>query len=76
DSASDPLTGEQAQQVELIRSSAADLLSLVNDLSWSGRPGRTRFDRAANSSTRAGSRSWQVTTTSPGEHPAAVTDGG
>ncbi|SCG70895.1 sensor histidine kinase [Micromonospora halophytica] len=32
DSASDPLTGEQSQQVELIRSSAADLLSLVNDL--------------------------------------------
>ncbi|GHJ10729.1 sensor histidine kinase [Micromonospora humidisoli] len=32
DSASDPLTAEQAQQVELIRSSAADLLSLVNDL--------------------------------------------
>ncbi|WP_088979483.1 ATP-binding protein [Micromonospora coxensis] len=32
DSASDPLTAEQAEQVELIRSSAADLLSLVNDL--------------------------------------------
>ncbi|MEV4479841.1 ATP-binding protein [Micromonospora coxensis] len=32
DSASDPLTTEQAEQVELIRSSAADLLSLVNDL--------------------------------------------
>ncbi|MFJ6196660.1 ATP-binding protein [Micromonospora sp. NPDC092111] len=32
DSASDPLTAEQAQQVDLIRDSAADLLSLVNDL--------------------------------------------
>ncbi|MGB2570369.1 sensor histidine kinase [Micromonospora citrea] len=32
DSASDPLTTEQSEQVELIRSSAADLLSLVNDL--------------------------------------------
>jgi signal transduction histidine kinase len=32
DSASDPLTAEQARQVELIRSSAADLLILVNDL--------------------------------------------
>ncbi|MFF5172636.1 sensor histidine kinase [Micromonospora sp. NPDC000089] len=32
DSASDPLTEEQAEQVGLIRSSAADLLSLVNDL--------------------------------------------
>ncbi|RKN24103.1 sensor histidine kinase [Micromonospora musae] len=32
DSASDPLTREQAQQVELIRSSAADLLTLVNEL--------------------------------------------
>ncbi|MEV4490933.1 ATP-binding protein [Micromonospora coxensis] len=32
DSASDPLTTEQAEQVGLIRSSAADLLSLVNDL--------------------------------------------
>ncbi|WP_329019672.1 sensor histidine kinase [Micromonospora rifamycinica] len=32
DSGSDPLTAEQAQQIELIRSSAADLLSLVNDL--------------------------------------------
>jgi signal transduction histidine kinase len=32
DEASDPLTGEQGRQVELIRSSAADLLALVNDL--------------------------------------------
>ncbi|MBY8871986.1 sensor histidine kinase [Micromonospora sp. PLK6-60] len=32
DSASDPLTPEQSQQVELIRSAAADLLTLVNDL--------------------------------------------
>jgi signal transduction histidine kinase len=32
DEASEPLTGEQSRQVELIRSSAADLLSLVNDL--------------------------------------------
>jgi signal transduction histidine kinase len=32
DSASDPLTAEQARQVGLIRSSAADLLSLVNEL--------------------------------------------
>ncbi|MFC0029463.1 ATP-binding protein [Micromonospora chaiyaphumensis] len=32
DSASDPLTGEQARQVDLIRSSAADLLNLVNEL--------------------------------------------
>ncbi|MFU8872244.1 sensor histidine kinase [Micromonospora sp. SL4-19] len=32
DSASDPLTAEQAQQVGLIRSSADDLLSLVNEL--------------------------------------------
>jgi signal transduction histidine kinase len=32
DDASDPLTGEQVRQVELIRGSAADLLSLVNDL--------------------------------------------
>ncbi|BCL15151.1 sensor histidine kinase [Micromonospora sagamiensis] len=32
DSASDPLTGEQARQVGLIRSSATDLLTLVNDL--------------------------------------------
>ncbi|MFC7549201.1 ATP-binding protein [Plantactinospora sp. GCM10030261] len=32
DSASDPLTAEQSRQVELIRGSAADLLSLVNDL--------------------------------------------
>jgi len=32
DSSSDPLTGDQARQVELIRSSASDLLSLVNDL--------------------------------------------
>ncbi|MGS2613856.1 ATP-binding protein [Micromonospora sp. LZ34] len=32
DSASDPLTGEQARQVGLIRSSAADLLALVNEL--------------------------------------------
>ncbi|WFE67428.1 sensor histidine kinase [Micromonospora sp. WMMD714] len=32
DPGSDPLTAEQAQQIELIRSSAADLLSLVNDL--------------------------------------------
>ncbi|WBB78018.1 sensor histidine kinase [Micromonospora sp. WMMD882] len=32
DSASDPLTGEQARQVGLIRSSATDLLVLVNDL--------------------------------------------
>ncbi|MEU8296126.1 sensor histidine kinase [Micromonospora sp. NPDC048909] len=32
DSSSDPLTTEQAQQVGLIRSSAADLLTLVNEL--------------------------------------------
>jgi signal transduction histidine kinase len=32
DDSSDPLTPEQDRQVELIRSSAADLLSLVNDL--------------------------------------------
>ncbi|MGI5211429.1 sensor histidine kinase [Plantactinospora sp. CA-290183] len=32
DSASDPLTGEQAQQVGLVRSSAEDLLRLVNEL--------------------------------------------
>ncbi|MFG3603637.1 sensor histidine kinase [Micromonospora chersina] len=32
DSASDPLTAEQARQVGLIRSSAADLLGLVNEL--------------------------------------------
>ncbi len=32
DSASDPLTSEQARQVGLIRSSATDLLTLVNDL--------------------------------------------
>ncbi|WP_319461893.1 sensor histidine kinase [Micromonospora sp. RTP1Z1] len=32
DSHSDPLTAEQAQQVGLIRSSAADLLGLVNEL--------------------------------------------
>lgn len=32
DSASDPLTEEQAQQVGLIRSSATDLLGLVNEL--------------------------------------------
>ncbi len=32
DSASDPLTAEQARQVGLIRSSAADLLVLVNEL--------------------------------------------
>ncbi|MFI2708959.1 sensor histidine kinase [Micromonospora sp. NPDC018662] len=32
DSASDPLTGEQARQVGLIRSSAGDLLALVNEL--------------------------------------------
>ncbi|PSK65963.1 Autoinducer 2 sensor kinase/phosphatase LuxQ [Micromonospora sp. MH33] len=32
DSASDPLTDEQARQVGLIRSSAADLLGLVNEL--------------------------------------------
>lgn len=32
DSASDPLTAEQARQVGLIRSSASDLLSLVNEL--------------------------------------------
>ncbi|NBE82624.1 ATP-binding protein [Micromonospora rubida] len=32
DSASDPLTAEQAQQVGLIRSSATDLLALVNEL--------------------------------------------
>ncbi len=32
DSASDPLTAEQARQVELIRGSASDLLTLVNDL--------------------------------------------
>ncbi|MDG4807249.1 sensor histidine kinase [Micromonospora sp. WMMD1120] len=32
DSASDPLTAEQARQVDLIRSSAADLLNLVNEL--------------------------------------------
>ncbi|MEV0152868.1 ATP-binding protein [Micromonospora sp. NPDC050686] len=32
DSASDPLTPEQSEQVELIRAAAADLLTLVNDL--------------------------------------------
>ncbi|MER7168215.1 ATP-binding protein [Micromonospora sp. NPDC000207] len=32
DSGSDPLTTEQTRQVDLIRSSAADLLSLVNEL--------------------------------------------
>jgi signal transduction histidine kinase len=32
DAASDPLTGEQARQVGLIRSSASDLLGLVNEL--------------------------------------------
>ncbi|MET8353664.1 MULTISPECIES: sensor histidine kinase [unclassified Micromonospora] len=32
DSFSDPLTAEQARQVDLIRSSAADLLTLVNEL--------------------------------------------
>ncbi|GAA0814165.1 ATP-binding protein [Spirilliplanes yamanashiensis] len=32
DSASDPLTEEQSRQVELIRGSATDLLTLVNDL--------------------------------------------
>jgi signal transduction histidine kinase len=32
DEASDPLTGDQGRQVELIRGSATDLLSLVNDL--------------------------------------------
>jgi signal transduction histidine kinase len=32
DGASDPLTTEQERQVELIRSSASDLLTLVNDL--------------------------------------------
>ncbi|MET7804306.1 sensor histidine kinase [Micromonospora chersina] len=32
DSASDPLTAEQARQVGLVRSSAADLLGLVNEL--------------------------------------------
>ena len=32
DDSSDPLTPEQGRQVELIRGSAADLLSLVNDL--------------------------------------------
>ncbi|MEH1164600.1 sensor histidine kinase [Micromonospora sp. CPCC 205539] len=32
DPASDPLTDEQSQQVDLIRSSATDLLGLVNDL--------------------------------------------
>ncbi|MEU5943952.1 sensor histidine kinase [Micromonospora sp. NPDC047465] len=32
DSASDPLTAEQARQVGLIRSSASDLLTLVNEL--------------------------------------------
>ncbi|MFI7604701.1 sensor histidine kinase [Micromonospora sp. NPDC049366] len=32
DDSSDPLTHEQAEQVELIRSSAADLLTLVNEL--------------------------------------------
>jgi signal transduction histidine kinase len=32
DSGSDPLTEEQAQQIGLIRSSASDLLALVNDL--------------------------------------------
>ena len=32
DSASDPLTEDQARQVELIRGSASDLLALVNDL--------------------------------------------
>ncbi|WP_329111196.1 sensor histidine kinase [Micromonospora sp. NBC_01699] len=32
DPASDPLTDEQRQQIELVRGSAVDLLSLVNDL--------------------------------------------
>ena len=32
DSASDPLTEEQGRQIELIRGSASDLLTLVNDL--------------------------------------------
>ncbi len=32
DEGSDPLTGEQSRQVQLIRGSATDLLSLVNDL--------------------------------------------
>ncbi|WP_326559529.1 sensor histidine kinase [Micromonospora sp. NBC_01796] len=32
DPSSDPLTGEQQQQIELIRGSAVDLLALVNDL--------------------------------------------
>lgn len=32
DDASDPLTAEQVRQIELIRGSASDLLSLVNDL--------------------------------------------
>jgi signal transduction histidine kinase len=32
DEGSEPLTGEQSRQVELIRGSATDLLSLVNDL--------------------------------------------
>jgi signal transduction histidine kinase len=32
DSASDPLTEEQRRQIDLIRNSAADLLTLVNDL--------------------------------------------
>jgi signal transduction histidine kinase len=32
DSASDPLTDDQARQVQLIRGSASDLLALVNDL--------------------------------------------
>ncbi len=32
DSASDPLTAAQGEQIELMRGSAADLLSLVNDL--------------------------------------------
>src|SRR3712207_649067 len=32
DSASDPLTTEQARQIDLIRGSANDLLALVNDL--------------------------------------------
>jgi signal transduction histidine kinase len=32
DSGSDPLTGEQARHVDLIRGSATDLLTLVNDL--------------------------------------------
>jgi signal transduction histidine kinase len=32
DEASDPLTGDQGRQVELIRGSASDLLALVNDL--------------------------------------------